>query len=267
MFEDRVIRFSALEASSSLGPKTPQARLDDIREACRSVVARLPPTHRSTLVLLSAADIENGILKRLLDCHLQSATETEDLAEQIIEGAEREPNLLLAICMSQESLQAWDAPRENSRKTTEEAAIKDKEFLIRLFTSYQLGFTIPGVRNRDADAFRIRSQIERSLKALNNAPRVDNWRERLQSLKQDIQVLTDKVFSLLSAHVIKNFDSNSSGHERNARFLHVISRLDQFGKRPVGNIMWSIGRDIEKPGLRMLDDYQCTVCADNSISN
>ena len=72
MFEDRVIRFSALEASRIAEPKDPPDRFAEIRQACRSVVARLPPTHRPTLVLLAAADIQNGILECLLDCQLQS---------------------------------------------------------------------------------------------------------------------------------------------------------------------------------------------------
>src|ERR1700730_14286521 len=156
--------------------------------------------------------------------------------------------------MPQESLQAWDAPCENSSYSSEEADIKDKELLIRLFNSYKLSFTVPGVRNSNTDVSRICSQIERSLKALDNATRSDKWLEHQKSLKEDLHVLTEKIISLLSIHTVENLDGSS--RERNARFLHVISRLDRFGKRPVGNIMSSITRDIEKLDLRILEDYR-----------
>jgi adenosine deaminase len=254
MFEDRVVRLVTPEMldPANEGDQDRASAIRVIRDACARAIKGLLVEDRFSLVLLSPADIGSGVLEALLNCELDGIPGAADLAADIIALEVEEPRFLLAICMPQLSLESWKAPEDGDR--TEASDIKNDELLVRLFASYGLAMTIPNLGERTADAESLlQSYIERVSRTIKNSDS-HAWSQSFKKLKEDILVLSNKTYDLLSPETSGDFGDES--RERAAQFLHVISRLDQFGKRPVSDVTSAITHDAKKSGLQILHHYK-----------
>jgi adenosine deaminase len=242
MFEDQIVGPQPAQVND------PNGRFAVVREACRSVIQRLPPNNQPTLVLLDAKDVDNGILEVLLGCHIEVNTDkVHELARKITNLAQKPP-FLLAICISQPSLQAWDTAQDNDFRS-----IKEREFFIRLFESYKLAFVLTNLRAEPTlnDLEQITSRLERHL----SGALFESWADRFETLKRDIHIIATKVLTSLNANIVKRYFDGSSSDERDLRFLQIMSRLDQFGKRSFEHILSGTRIDSKKNGLGILENY------------
>jgi adenosine deaminase len=233
MEEQRIVRLAAL-ASDRDGAAHARRAFSTVRAVCKDLVPLLPEDCRPTLVLLDANDLAGGVLEALLGFPRQDTGElTRQLAAEILGLAEKEP-VVLAVCMSQPSLEAWE--RDEWRDSTN---IKEKEFFVRLIENYRLGIAIAGIEDGKA---LIAARIYRSLQATQSSNDAIKWISRRDELHGDVQALYRRAAGILGKNLLaRHFDSARG--DTLLRFLQIVARIDQFGKRPVQNIRDGIARD------------------------
>jgi adenosine deaminase len=233
MEEQRIVRLAALASEGDESVDAGSA-FSLVRAACKDLVPLLPESCRPTLALLEAEDLAGGVLEALLGFPRQDTEEpTRQLAAEILGSADREP-LMLAVCMSQPSLEAWE--REEWPGS---ANIKEKEFFVRLVENYRLGILIGGIGDGKA---LIAARIHRSLQATQSNHGAAGWKSRRDELRGDVEALHRRTAGILGKKLLaRHFGSTRGGAP--IRFLQIVARIDQFGKRPVKNIRDGIKRD------------------------
>jgi hypothetical protein len=234
MEEERIVRLATLSrrGGSDRGGSDRAGRFALVHAACEEVVQTLLPNCLTTLLLLDARDVANGLLESLIGFP-RKGTQTEISGAGLDLDAEDKP-LVLAICMSQPSLEAW----ERSEWLGSES-IKEQEFLIHLAESYRLAIVIGGINVDSID--EISARIRRSLNAVSSW---GSWKQRCEWLRRDVAVLLQRAAGILGEKLFaSHVDPTTS--EGIGRYLRIVSRLDQFGKRPIANITAGINNDFK----------------------
>jgi adenosine deaminase len=234
MDEDRIVRLAALASKGSDRPVDASERFRVVRDACKDLAPRLPEDCRPTLVLLDAKDLAGGVLEALLDFPRQDMDKpNRGVATEILGLADREP-LMLAVCMSQPSLEAWE--RDEWRDTIN---IKEKEFFVRLMENYRLGIVVGGICDGQA---LIAARIHRRLQVAHSSNHAAMWKNRRDELRGDVESLYRRAAGVLGKDLLA-LHFGSTRVDASRRFLQIIARIDQFGKRPVENIRKGIAND------------------------
>jgi adenosine deaminase len=236
MDEERIVRLTALASQRGDMPVNPGNPFSLVTAACADLVDRLPPDCRPTLVLVDANDLAGGLLEALFGFpRLDTAPTIRQLTEDILALTGEGP-LMLAVCMSQPSLEAWERS-----EWPDSVHIKENEFLVRLAENYRLAIVIGGVAVNRADGRKlITARVHRGLDAVSGLKRA--WTSRRDELRNDVETLYRRTDAVLGNDLLElHFDSTSSDHP--SRFLQILARLDQFGKRPVENIRRGIALD------------------------
>jgi adenosine deaminase len=246
MDEERIVRLTALASKGSDRPVDASERFRVVRDACRDLAPRLPEDCRPTLVLLDAKDLAGGVLEALLDFPREDTDDpNRSLAAEILGLAGRE-SLMLAVCMSQPSLEAWE--RDEWPGSVD---IKEREFFVRLMENYRLGIVVAGI---DDEKELIAARIHRSLQAAQSSYGTSNWKSRRDELCGDVAELYRQTASIMGKDLL-GLHFGPTCADRPRRFLQIVARIDQFGKRPVKNIRDGIVRDTaNRDALRPYSD-------------
>jgi len=237
--DQRVVRLTELAAQRGDTPIDPANPLSLVRAACADMVHRLPPDCRPTLVLLEANDLAGGLLETLFGFPRQAtAAAASQLAGKIDAWARQGP-LMLAVCMSQPSLESWDRP-----EWPDSVHIKENEFFIRLAENYRLAIVIGGIDVHRADERAlITARVHRVLDTALGHRRAGDWNSRRDELRGDVATLCRRTAAVLGKSLFALHFGSGSG-DCHGRFLQVLARLDQFGKRPVAEIQRGIALDL-----------------------
>ena len=239
MKEDRIVRLAALASRGDDTPVEPaNALIGMVRAACADLVHRLSPDCLPTLVLLEADDLSGGLLQALLGFRRQDASaHVRQLADDICALAKGGP-FMLAVCMSQPSLETWEGTEWSGSHP-----IKENEFFIRMAENYRLAIVIGGVDVDRADGRAlVTARMHRVLDAVLGQKCPTDWNLRRQELCDDVATLYGRSATILGDDLVASH-FGSSPSDRHRRFLEIIARLDQFGKRPVKNVREGIADD------------------------
>ena len=228
--DERIVRLAELASQHGGTPVHPGKPFSLVRAACADMVHRLPSDCRPTLVLLDAKDLAGGLLEAVFGFPRQdTAAATSQLANSILALADDGP-IMLAVCMSQPSLETWDRPEQPNS-----IDIKENELFIRLAENYRLAIVIGGVDLDRADARAlITARLHRVLDAALGQKRAGDWNSRREGLREDVETLYRRTAAVLGEGLFA-FHFGSTPTDQ-GRFLQILARLDQFGKRPVEEI-------------------------------
>jgi adenosine deaminase len=246
--EERIVRLAALSSQPEVIPVQPDNPLSVVRAACAKMVHRLAPDHYPTLVLIEANDLAGGLLEALFGSQRQNTSAAITVLANGIRALADEEPLMLAVCMSQPSLEAWERPEWPGS-----VHIKENEFLVRLAENYRLTIVIGGVEADRTDVPKLIARLHRALDAVSGEKCASDWNNRLKQVRDDVAALYRRADAILGKDLIKfHFPSSTDSH---SRFLQILGRLDQFGKRPVENIRSGISRDpVNKDALEPYRD-------------
>jgi adenosine deaminase len=248
--KERIVRLAALASQRGGTQVNAGGPFGLVRAACADLIHRLPPggnyDHLPTLVLLDANDLAGGLLEALLGFPRQdTAAAISQLAGKILALAGKGP-LMLVVCMSQPSLEAWERS-----EWPDSVHIKENEFLVRLVENYRMAYVIGGVdANLPDGQALITARVHRALDAVLGQKHAGDWKSRRNELRKDVATLYRRTAAVLGDGLFA-FHFGSKSSDRHGRFLQILARLDQFGKRPVEKIQEGIklgpAKDVLKP--------------------
>jgi adenosine deaminase len=239
--DERIVRLAELASQRGDPPVVPGNPFGLVRAACADMVHRLPPDCRPTLVLLDASDLAGGLLEAVFGFPRQgTAVAISQLTARILALAGDGP-IMLAVCMSQPSLETWDRPEWPGS-----VDIKENEFFVRLAENYRLAIVIGGVDVNRADGQAlITARLHRVLDAVSGQKHAGDWNGRRDGLCKDVATLYRRTAAVLGEGLFAlHFGSTRNDY---GRFLQILARLDQFGKRPVEEIQRGIAL---RPGYK-----------------
>ena len=248
--EDRIVRLSALAMGGEGRAVDSSDPFSLVRAACKDLVRTLPKDRRDTLVLLNADDIAGGVLEALLGFPRRDTGDgISELAEDILGWAKADGQLILAVCMSPPSLEAWERDEwAGSRR------IKEKEFFVRLMENYHLAIVIGRLDATSADKqlALITASIRRYLDAARGPNHGGDWHSRRDDLHNDVKALYSRA-DVVFGHDLLVSHCGSESRESHGLFLQIVAQLDQFGKRPIEEIKKGIARDCES--IKIFEHY------------
>ena len=196
----------------------PDTAIESIREAHKYLgsVQEVP-----SLFAISTFDIEDGLLERLAGFG-DVSQKNHPLCDSIFRAVKELSPFNLVMSLPGSSLESWKI----------RAGIKDKEFYIRTFKNYGLLIVVERDDSAEQEVLD-RLTLARLRRAFQDHRNGINWSKRLQDMKNDFESIYDQVPGVLDAPLVQGFSD----------FCLTVATVDQFGKRPLGDIQKTIIRE------------------------